>query len=79
MTRDSELIVVGGDRIYHLGLSKEQLSSNVLICGDPKRADLIASYFDPGSLVCRVQNREFTTRTGAYRGLPVTVIMGRKG
>ena len=70
--RDSELIVVEGGRIYHLGLTPDQIAKQVLVVGDPARADLVAGHFD--SVKHEVGNREYVTRTGTYNGMPVTVI-----
>ena len=69
--KDSELIVVDG-RIYHLGLSPDELARNIFVVGDPARADKVAAHFD--SIQYRANNREYVTRTGAYQDMPVTVI-----
>jgi len=50
MSKDSELITVQNGRVYHLRLLKEQLAQYIIVCGDPDRVDLVAEYFDPGSL-----------------------------
>ncbi|MFX1564177.1 MAG: hypothetical protein ACFFDP_12815 [Promethearchaeota archaeon] len=68
----SELIVVN-NRIYHLGLKPNQLARNIFLVGDPARADKVAAHFD--NIEHRVQHREFVTRTGSYRGMPVSVIV----
>src|SRR3989344_9351693 len=67
----SELIVVDG-KIYHLGLRPDQLARNIFVVGDPARADKVAAHFD--SVEHRANNREYVTRTGTYRGMPITVI-----
>ncbi len=69
--KESELIVVEG-KIYHLGLKPEQLARNIFVVGDPARADKVAAHFD--SVEHRANNREYVTRTGTYRRMPVTVI-----
>ncbi|MEW5722040.1 MAG: nucleoside phosphorylase [Thermodesulfobacteriota bacterium] len=74
MRNDSELIVLAERRVYHLGMTPEDLAPNVILCGDPGRADLVAGYFDSGDGPRRGQNREFAFRTGRYKGLPVTVL-----
>ena len=74
MPRESELIVKEGRRIYHLGLSPDQIAPNIVLCGDPGRVDLIADLFDPGTAGPPVASREFVTRSGSYGGLPVCVI-----
>jgi uridine phosphorylase len=69
--KSSELITKK-DRIYHLGLRPEQLARNLFIVGDPARAERVANHFD--TIEHRVENREFVTRTGTWREMPVTVI-----
>ena len=68
--KDSELVIADG-KIYHLGLRPGQLAKNVIIVGDPARADKVAAHFD--SIEHRAQNREYVSRTGTYKGMPVTV------
>ena len=65
-------IIVSGRRIYHLGLAKGELASNVFLVGDPARADRVAKRFD--KINCTVRNREYVTITGFFRGMPVSVI-----
>ncbi len=67
----SELIVVDG-MIYHLGLRRGELAEQIIVVGDPARADMVADHFD--SIRVRKDNREYRTRTGEYRGMPVSVV-----
>lgn len=67
----SELIVNGDGSIFHLHLKPEQLADKIILCGDPDRVGTIAQYFD--SQECDVQNREFRTITGSYKGKRITV------
>lgn len=67
----SELIVNQDGSIFHLHLKPEQLADKIILCGDPDRVGLIANYFD--SQECDVQNREFRTITGSYKGKRITV------
>ncbi|MBI5393599.1 nucleoside phosphorylase [Candidatus Woesearchaeota archaeon] len=69
--KESELIIIG-NKIYHLGLSQEQLAKNIFVVGDPARADIVASKFD--TIDHKVEHREFITRTGTYKQMPVSVI-----
>ncbi len=69
--KPSELITKDG-RIYHLGLRPDQLARNVFFVGDPARADRVAKHFD--TIEHKVENREFVTRTGTWREMPVSVI-----
>ncbi len=74
--KDSELVTrenTNGQRaMYHIGLTPDQITPNIFFVGDPARADLVASHFD--SIEHRVQCREFTSRTGKYKGMPVMVL-----
>ena len=67
----SELIVNQDGSIFHLHLKPEQLADKIILCGDPDRVGMIANYFD--SQECDVQNREFRTITGSYKGKRITV------
>ena len=67
----SELIVNQDGSIFHLHLKPEQLADKIILCGDPDRVGMIAKYFD--SKECDVQNREFRTITGSYKGKRITV------
>ena len=67
----SELIVNQDGSIFHLHLKPEQLADKIILCGDPDRVGMIAGYFD--SQECDVQNREFRTITGSYKGKRITV------
>lgn len=67
----SELIVNQDGSIFHLHLKPEQLADKIILCGDPDRVGMIANYFD--SKECDVQNREFRTITGSYKGKRIMV------
>lgn len=68
----SELIINDDGSIFHLHLQPSQLSSNVLLMGDPDRVTLVGSMFD--TVECEVQSREFRTITGLYKGKRITAI-----
>lgn len=68
----SELIINDDGSIFHLHLLPEQLADIVILVGDPGRVAMVAEYFD--SIECRVQNREFNTVTGSYKGRRMTVL-----
>ena len=69
---ESELIINVDDTIFHLHLKPEQLADKVILVGDPSRVSLVASHFD--SRECEVENREFKTITGMYKGKRITVL-----
>ena len=62
----SELIINNDGSIFHLHVRPDQIATTILLCGDPKRVDLIASHFD--TIECDITSREFHTITGTYRG-----------
>ena len=62
----SELIINNDGSIFHLHVRPDQIATTILLCGDPKRVDLIASHFD--TIECDISSREFHTLTGTYRG-----------
>ncbi|MBE6178287.1 MAG: phosphorylase [Rikenellaceae bacterium] len=68
----SELIINDDGSIFHLHLLPEQLADIVILVGDPGRVALVADHFD--EVECRVQNREFNTVTGSYKGKRMTVL-----
>jgi len=59
------------NRMYHIMVAPGEVSKYVLLPGDPARADLIAKTWDESRLIAR--HREFTTYTGKYRGVPISV------
>ena len=67
----SELILNPDGSVFHLHLKPEQLADHVILVGDPGRVSLIAKNFD--TIECEVENREFKTVTGGYRGKRLTV------
>lgn len=69
---ESELVLNSKGRIYHLDLAPEELAQNVILVGDPARADLVASYFE--NIEYSGQNREICTRTGVFENKRVSVI-----
>lgn len=69
---ESELIINEDGTIFHLHLRPEQLADIVMLVGDPGRVEMIARHFE--SVECRVENREFRTVTGLYRGRRMSVI-----
>lgn len=68
----SELIINEDGTIFHLHLLPEQISDIVMLVGDPGRVAMVASFFD--TIECEVENREFKTVTGSYKGRRMTVL-----
>lgn len=68
----SQLVFNGQGNIYHLALQPNQLAKNIILVGDPKRVDVISSFFD--TIECKVENREIVTHTGTYKGTRISAI-----
>ena len=56
----SELILNKDGSVYHLKLKSENLSSKVILVGDPFRVDKITKHFD--KIEFKTQNREFKSK-----------------
>ncbi len=72
MIHPSELILNPDGSIYHLALQPEQVARKIIVAGDPHRIATISAKFD--SIECKVENREFITHTGTYKGQRVTAL-----
>jgi uridine phosphorylase len=68
----SELILNHDGSIYHLNLRPEQLANDIIVVGDPGRVKMVSAHFD--TIEHQVQNREFVTHTGTYKGKRISVI-----
>jgi len=68
----TDLILNEDGSIYHLALKPEDISSTIILVGDPGRVALVSSFFD--QLDVQKSNREFVTHTGTYRGKKITVL-----
>lgn len=69
---DSELIINSDGSIFHIHLRPEHLTDNIIVCGDPGRVNMIASYFDTQDY--EVSSREFHTIGGTYKGKPIMAL-----
>lgn len=70
----SQLIINDDGSVFHLHLKPEFLADKVILVGDQGRVDMVASFFDEGSIECDVQSREFHTITGKYHGKRISCI-----
>ena len=68
----SEIVKDENDRQYHIGLRPQDISDKIIIVGDPRRAVKTAELFE--DIRFSVQNREFVTYTGTYKGFELTVL-----
>ena len=69
---DSELIINPNGSIFHLHLQPEQIGETILLVGDPGRVQQVSEKFD--EIECKVENREFVTHTGSYKGKRISVL-----
>ena len=72
MYEASELILNADGSVFHLHLRPGQLAEKVILVGDQNRVRLVADRFD--QIECDVQNREFHTITGVYKGKRISVV-----
>lgn len=68
----SQLILNEEGAIYHLNLHPDQIADDIILVGDPARADMVAEFFD--KIEVKRQNRELFTRTGYFNGKRITVL-----
>jgi len=68
----SELVLNPDGSVYHLNLHPENIATDIITVGDPKRVDRVAKHFD--HIEFETQKREFHTVTGTYKGHRITVI-----
>ncbi|KAK7194602.1 nucleoside phosphorylase-like protein [Novymonas esmeraldas] len=59
---------------YHVTCTSEHLADRIVLVGDPGRVKLVCTHLDAGSIVYEAAHREINVATGAYRGVPVTVL-----
>jgi len=70
--KQTELIVNPDGSIFHLHLLPGDIADNIIIVGDPERVEMIGQMLD--SVRVRKSNREFSSVTGSYHDLEITVI-----
>jgi uridine phosphorylase len=68
--RSSADAPLAGNRQYHIALERGELAEHVLLVGDPGRVAKVAALWDEVRL--ERSNREITTATGTYRGMPIS-------
>ena len=70
----SQLIINDDGSVFHLHLKPEFLADKIILVGDQDRVNMVASFFDEGSIECDIQSREFHTITGRYKGKRITCV-----
>lgn len=68
----SELVLDAKGRVYHLGLSPENIAETVILVGDQDRVALVSAFFD--SIFHQSKHREFVCHTGTYKGKKLSVL-----
>lgn len=69
---ESELIINPNGSIFHLHLKPENIADTIILVGDQDRVDIVSSFFE--KIDYKIQNREFKTHTGIYKGKPITAL-----
>jgi uridine phosphorylase len=69
---ETELILNPDGSVYHLHLLPEHIAPNIIIVGDPGRVQTVSRFFD--TVDYKVQNREFITHGGTFKGERVMVL-----
>ena len=70
--KQTELIINPDGSIFHLHLLPGDIAENIIIVGDPGRVEMIGQMLD--SVRVTKSNREFSTVTGRYHDMEITVI-----
>ena len=68
------MIINADGSAFHLHLQPQFLADKIILVGDQNRVNMVASFFDEGSIECDVQSREFHTITGRYHGKRISCI-----
>lgn len=55
---------------YHIKCKEGDVAPYVLLPGDPKRVEVVASFWDEARKIA--DNREYITYAGVYKGVPIT-------
>ena len=69
--QSAQIVKTAAGKQYHIGAGPGDIASEVMLVGDPARAEKVAQHFD--SVDVRRANREYVTLTGNYQGKPLTV------
>ena len=70
----SQLIINADGSAFHLHIRPEHLADKIILVGDQDRVNMVASFFDEGSIECDIQSREFHTITGKYQGKRISCV-----
>lgn len=70
--KKTELITNPDGSVFHLHLLPGEIADNIIIVGDPGRVEMLGEMLD--SVRVRKSNREFSTITGSYHEVEVSII-----
>ncbi len=68
----SEIVINPDGSVYHLKVTHADIADDIILVGDPVRARLIAGMFNKTHR--HIENREFITLTGDYKGKRISVV-----
>jgi uridine phosphorylase len=69
---ETDLILNEDGSVYHLNLLPKHISDTIITVGDPTRVYRVSQYFD--DVEFEMNQREFITHVGTYKGKKITVI-----
>ncbi len=69
---EADLILNKDGSVYHLNLKPGNVSDTIILVGDPGRVHKVSQYFD--EVEFEMNQREFITHTGKYKGKKITVM-----
>jgi len=68
----SNVVLNRDGSVYHLNLKPKHISNKIILVGDPGRVHRVTRHFD--DVEFEMNQREFITQTGKYKGEDITVI-----
>lgn len=69
---ETDLVLTPDGSVYHLNLQPKNISDTIIMVGDPGRVHSVSKYFD--EIEFEMNQREFITHVGKYKGKRITVI-----
>jgi len=69
--RAADRVIDSAGRPYHIGVGPGEIAPSILLVGDPARAERCAARLTAPR---HFKNREFTTFTGSFEGIPLSVM-----
>jgi len=69
---NTDLVLNDDGSVYHLQLMAKHIADTVILVGDQNRVKQISKHFE--TIEYQIENREFITHTGTYKGKRITAI-----